>query len=285
MCCEEIERQLGRYLDQELSAAEREKVEAHLEYCSGCRGELEELRELVEGIGGPAPVKVPESLWASIERRLDQPNEAVSSGETKPRFRLRSTPWALAAAVVLAVGLGVIGIASFDTSARASTVDFTALLEALPLDARKAFTEFLVRYDAKLTTAESASRTARHLNFATPEELPGGFRLRSVYELRMGRDIGIAASYDRAGEFLAAVFHPPMKHEKYGSHEDYPCVIGDKCGHKVQVGEWKLVHLTDPTTCHCLLSRLDEQSEMPAVMNAIAPDLPDSRSAQEQRHP
>jgi hypothetical protein len=160
-----------------------------------------------------------------------------------------------------------------NTSARASTVDFTALLDALPLDAQKAFTKFLIRYDAKLATANSAKATAEHLNFDTPDVLPGGFKLRSVYELRIGRNIGIAASYDRNGEFLAVVFHPPMKHERFGSHENYPCVIGKKCGHKVEVGEWKLVHFTDPTTCHCLLSRLDEVSEMPAVMKAIAPEF------------
>ena len=191
MFCKQIERELGRYVDNEVSSTERAEIETHLETCSSCRSELAELRELVEGIGSPEIVSVPDTLWASIERQLDQPDEAKSTGNR--RFRFRGAPWALAAAVVLAVGLGVIGIASFDTSARASNVDFTALLEALPLDAHKAFTKFLVRYDAKLTTPESATKAAGHLNFATPEELPGGFKLRSVYELRMGRDLAIVS--------------------------------------------------------------------------------------------
>jgi len=299
MCCEEIERQLGRYIDRELSAAERDEVEAHLEHCSGCQRELAELRELVSGIANAKSVPVPDSLWPIIERRLRQKEEAAPPSRASrglqpsrtPRGlksaarRLRTLPWAIAAGVVLAVGLGLVGLSSLDTTAHASTVDFGMLLDALPLDAQKAFRKFLVRYDAKPTTPVAAKRIAPDLNFDTPAELPGGFRLQSVYQLRMGKSVGIAAAYDRRGEFLAVVFHPPMKHEKFGSHENYPCVVGEHCGHKVQVGEWSLVHLTDPTTCHCLLSRLDEQSQVPAVMAAIAPKLGETGTASGHHHP
>jgi len=285
MNCEQIEPQLGSYIDNQLSAAEREHVDAHLESCSSCRAELAELRDLVDGIARPETVSVPDALWASIERRLDQTQRSASPAPSARRGGLRIAPWAIAAGVVLAVGLGLVGLSSFETTAYASTVDFGVLLDALPLDAQAAFRKFLVRYDAKPTTPVAAKRIASHLNFDTPDALPGGFRLQSVHQLRIGKSIGIAAAYDRDGEFLAAVFHPPMKHEKFGSHENYPCVIGEHCGHKVQVGEWSLVHLTDPTTCHCLLSRLDEQSEMPAVMAAIAPKLDGTGAADGHHHP
>lgn len=270
MCCELIERQLGRYVDKELSVAQRGQVEAHLEFCSNCRTELEELRELVGGIAQPISSNAPDSLWESIERRLVRVESADFPTQTIQHLWLRRVPWAIAAGVVLAVVLGMFG-RSLDTSARASTVDFGVLLDALPLDAPKAFRKFLLRYDAKPTTPIAAKRAASNLNFDTPTLLPGGFRLKSVYELRIAGTRGIAAAYDRDGEFLAVVFHPPMKHEKFGSHENYPCVIGGQCGHKVQVGEWKLVHLADPSTCHCLLSRLDVSDEIPRVMRAIAP--------------
>ena len=285
MGCEQIERQLGRYLDKELSAAERDEVERHLGFCSSCRAELEELRDLVDGIAQPASVGVPDGLWAAIERRLGRSERVAPPAPSGRRLWLRSAPWAIAAGVVLAVGLGLVGLSSLDTTAHASTVDFGMLLDALPLDAQKAFRKFLVRYDAKPTTPVAAKRIAPDLNFDTPAELPGGFRLQSVYQLRMGKSVGIAAAYDRDGEFLAVVFHPPMKHEKFGSHENYPCIVGEHCGHKVQVGEWSLVHLTDPTTCHCLLSRLDEKSQMPAVMAAIAPKLVETGAASGHHHP
>lgn len=285
MCCEEIERQLGRYIDKELSAAERVEVEAHLESCSSCRAEWVELRELAGAIANPASVRVPASLWQNIERRLGETEAPVPPAKPAPHFRFRTTPWAIAASIVLAVGLGMFGLSSLDSSAQAATVDFGALLDALPLDAHDAFRKFLARYDAKPTTPEAAKRVAPDLNFETPAELPGGFRLQSVHELRIGGSKAIAVAYDRDGEFLAAVFHPPMKHEKYGSHQNYPCVIGEQCGHKIQVGEWSLVHLTDPTTCHCLLSRLDEETEMQAVMAAIAPPLPEAGKTDGHHHP
>lgn len=273
MCCEKIEKELGCYVDGELTETRRSAVEAHLESCSKCRAEVGELRELAIGIAGTVPPVAPDAVWEGIERRLGQPADpAAQSGRSARSLRLRGVPWAIAAVVVLAVGLGWFGLSSSDTSAQASTVDFGVLLEALPLDANKAFQRFLVRYGGKPTTPIAAKRIAPDLDFDTPPELPGGFKLRSVFQLRIGNATGIAASYDRDGEFLAVVFHPPMKHEKFGTHQDYPCVIGKHCGHKVQVGDWKLVHLTDATTCHCLLSKLDEKSEMPEVMSAIAPN-------------
>ncbi len=37
-----------------------------------------------------------------------------------------------------------------------------------------------------------------------------------------------------------------------------------------------LVHLTDRATGHCVLSRLDETTEIPAIMIAISPKLRDA---------
>ncbi len=287
MCCEQIERQLGRYIDGDLSGTERDQVSSHLASCSHCRAERDALLELAQGIArGGAAVRVPDSLWSDIARRLNQPKHVDERpSPQKHRSLMPVTRWAIAAGVVLAVGLGLFGLSSLDTSAHASSVDFGVLLDALPLDAHKAFRKFVVRYDGKPTTPAAARRLAPGLNFNTPPLLPGGFRLTSVYQLRIGETKGIAATYDRDGEFLAVVFHAPMKHERFGSHETYPCVIGKHCGHKVQVGDWKLVHLTDRTTCHCLLSRLDEQTEMLAVMKAIAPGPPEALSGQPDAHP
>lgn len=275
-CCEQVERQLGRYIDGELPAPERAEVDAHLEYCSGCRGQLDELRAIVAGLKRPASTVVPDAIWSNIERRLDRSAAIEARRPATIKLRTRFAPWALAAAIVLPVGVGIFGVAPIDSTAQATTLDFRPLLDALPLHARKAFRRFLVRYNAKPVTPIAAKRSAPDLNFDTPATLPGGFQLNGVYELKIGDTTAIAAAYDRNGEFLAAVFHPPMKHRKFGRREDYDCVIGAQCGHRVQVGEWKLVHLTDPTTCHCLLSRLDETSEMPAVMRALAPDSPAS---------
>ncbi|MCZ6652676.1 MAG: hypothetical protein O7D91_06570, partial [Planctomycetota bacterium] len=54
-------------------------------------------------------------------------------------------------------------------------------------------------------------------------------------------------------------------------HNPSAGVLAKHPAHEVAVGDWKLVHLTSPTTCHCVLSRLDDATELPAVMQQLAP--------------
>jgi hypothetical protein len=252
-----------------------------------CRAKLEALRDLAAELAAPADVPVPETLWASIERRLDdEPQTTASRDLAKPAAHatwFRRGPLALAALVVLAVGLGMLGLVWMEPRATASTVDFSVLLDALPRDARGAFSRFLGLYDARESSLAEARHYAPDLNFDVPEVLPGGFHVQAVYLLRFGELAGVAATYDRNGEFLGVVFHRPVNKENFGPHKDYPCAVGRHEGHKVSVGQWKLVHLMDPTTCHCVLSRLNEQGELPAVMRAITPTL-GVHGAGEHRH-
>lgn len=273
MCCIEINEQLGPYLDNELTDSGRTRVHNHVAACPSCRWALEELRKTIAEVVRTPAADVPETLWVTIEQRLYGGRRSGLASSALRRFRVRFGPWAIAAGIVLGVGMALLGLSALESPAHASTIDFGVLLDALPLDAPKAFRKFLVRYDATDTTPAAAKRNAPDLNFDTPSMLPGGFHLRSVYELRIGGMRGIAAAYERNGEFLGVVFHPPTRVEKFGTHQDTPCVIGAHCGQKIQIGEWKLVHLADETTCHCLLSRLDDQGEMPAVFDAIAPRL------------
>ena len=127
----------------------------------------------------------------------------------------------------------------------------------------------------------AAKRFAPELNFNLPEELPGGYRLDEVYVLRFGKNPGVAATYEREGDFIGTVFHPPVNRENYGPHSEYPCMVGNYEGHKVSVGQWRLFHLMDPTTCHCVLSRLDETSELSDIMTAVAPKLRDGTTHHE----
>lgn len=73
----EVEREtLMRYLDGELPAGERERVEDHLERCTECRREVEmfgrmkrELSELPDG----GRRRGRESIWDAVDRRLTRP--------------------------------------------------------------------------------------------------------------------------------------------------------------------------------------------------------------------
>lgn len=271
MNCHSARESLGAYLDGELPIQARATIEAHLAGCPACTSELESMRSVTASLSESTAVQVPMQLWSEIDRRLDRPNQLEPT--TQNRF-LRVRRYALAASILIAMGLGTWAFFSLGDGAsvaRASTVDFSVLLDALPKDAVVAFEKFLNRYNARPVMTSEAKSLAAQLDFEIPAMLPGGFRLEKAYTLRFGDETGAAASYSRNGEFLGAIFHRPVSHEEFGTHKDYECVIGQHRGHAVAVGDWKLVHVTDATTCHCVLSKLNENSELPAVLVAVAP--------------
>lgn len=272
MNCEHRQAQLGAYLDGEIPPDERREVEKHLSECPVCTAELDSLRAIALELVAPPETKAPDSLWTAIANRLDSED---SRGLRVGRRRFLATPIAKAAAAAFAIGLGLLAAAWLDDGAgraAAAPVNFGVLLDALPIDASKALRKFLLLYDAQRISPYRAKQYAPDLNFDVPVSLPGGFRLQAVYALRFGEGNGVAAEYRRDGELLATVFHPPVQREDFGTHRDYPCVIGEHRGSMVRVGQWKLVHLTDPTTCHCVLSKLDE-SELSTIMSAVAPGV------------
>lgn len=64
---------LSEYLDEELSLAERARVERHLQACVSCRDSLEGLRQVI-GRAKVLPVDVPPNdLWPGIAARIVGP--------------------------------------------------------------------------------------------------------------------------------------------------------------------------------------------------------------------
>lgn len=276
VACDAIREQLGALIDGELAAGERAAIESHLRLCPACAAEHDALTKLAAELAECAPVTVPETLWPAIESGLDA-RRSVRTGWFARQHAWRPVPrfWAAAASVLLVIGLGIVAVSvlqGITPSAEAATIDYNELLSSVTIDPAGAFRSFVKRYQGSEIAAADAARLAPELDFALPSALPNGFERRAVYRVRFGSSPGIAAEYVRgADEYLVTIFHPPVHREDYGTHKDYPCVVGEHRGHAVEVGGWRLVHLTDPTTCHCVLSRLDPQTELPAVMSAVAP--------------
>lgn len=271
MSCDACQQDMDRFLDGELEASELDRFESHLRACDHCRRAVAQLQALTAPLAtsdSPAP---PPEVWSAIECRLDE-----SAGRAALRTGRFGKPnggrWAVAASFAILVGVGVLSLSVSDSPVKASAIDFRILLDALPLDPHEAFRRFLRANGANEASPEEAVAYGRSLDFAAPPTLPGGFTLTATYTLRFGEARGVAASYDRDGEFLAAIFHPPVHAEDYGTHRDLPCAIGQHRGHKVVVGAWKMVHLTTPSTCHCVLSRIDDDAALSAVMLAVSPD-------------
>ena len=278
MTCDTHREQLGLYVDGELGADEIADVEGHLAYCADCAAELSALRDIARDLGPQDEIAVPETLWSAIDARLSEPAKPAvrfsPASPAAPGRRLRGPLWALAAVVTLAIGLGIIGSSLTGSKVEASAVDFSELLDAVEVDPQAAFQTFIRTYAGRPASSAEAKRYARELNFDIPEVLPSGFKLGEVYLLEFGGSPGIAASYYREDEFLAAIFHQPAKEVSRCTHKNCKCMIGKngtcKCKHRA--GRWKMVNTTDRSTCHCVLSRLDEEKEVPAILRAVAPD-------------
>jgi anti-sigma factor (TIGR02949 family) len=131
MLCDQVRDHLSAYLDKELTAELSDTVRAHLDTCAACRtlaGELQATADLL----GRLPVRsAPEHLAADvigeIERRGIVPAGAPVEGQpqerTLPMRRARLWPRALAvaAAVLLTVGIGVLAYLSETSKGPAPT--------------------------------------------------------------------------------------------------------------------------------------------------------------------
>jgi len=96
---------LSAYLDEELSPAERARVEAHLATCEQCRARLEELRQTVVLLRSLPPVPAPRSF--AIDPGAVAPRPRVL--RFSPRYyALRQTTGALAAVFVCVMALTLV---------------------------------------------------------------------------------------------------------------------------------------------------------------------------------
>ncbi|GJM25872.1 MAG: hypothetical protein DHS20C16_22870 [Phycisphaerae bacterium] len=274
MSCIEPEK-LGRFFDGEVSETERTEIESHIRQCSLCASELADLESMRDQIAAAQTADPPTGLWESIEASID------SAGPAEQMVQLQQFPGPsrfrrFRAAASIAAAVGIIGFSAFwigrGEPAQAAAVDFTVLLDSISEGAVEAFDRFITHHSGQSIDPTNAQRSAPDLDFEVPADLPGGWRRARTYRLEFGGSRGIAASYMRNdGEFLATIFHAPVKKENFGTHKDYPCVVGKHRGHSVQIGEWRMVHLTDPSTCHCVLSRITDEDQLASVMSAIAP--------------
>ena len=69
--CDETRERLDDYVDGQLQASDRQRVEEHLLGCAGCRAEERGLRALLaQAAALPPAVAPPMDLWPGIERRI-----------------------------------------------------------------------------------------------------------------------------------------------------------------------------------------------------------------------
>lgn len=273
MDCISAREELGPYLDGELSAERVAALETHLRTCPPCAVERSRLQNLVAQIQSSSPqVPAPApDLWDRIEARLE------TRRRQSPFTRLLHRPLAMAASLAILLGAGASVAFWLNQSAQvaqADTVDYRILLDGVAKDADAAVDRFLKHYQAIPMDAGAITTQSSPLHFAIPQMLPGEYRLQDSYQIRIGRREAYAARYrrDSDGDMVFTCFHRPMNKTLLGVHRESHCALA-KGSHAVEAGPWQLIHFTDPTTCHCLLSRETSEPLLREMLAAISPQL------------
>jgi anti-sigma factor RsiW len=99
----EIRARLSEYLERDLDSAERSRVEAHLEGCGSCRGELHGLRETVSLLRRLPEPGLPPALADAVMARIA--SEARAPGTLRLLLRRTSEP-----GIALALAAGLAGV-------------------------------------------------------------------------------------------------------------------------------------------------------------------------------
>jgi len=105
MACEAYRNRLLEYVDGDLAGEAQAEIEGHLAHCSGCREEVQALREtlaLVARMPAPEP---PETFWQQYLRELRQ---QVAPAPRSPRLRDWFTIPFLRPVPALAVGIALV---------------------------------------------------------------------------------------------------------------------------------------------------------------------------------
>lgn len=102
----EIEELLGAYALDAVTPEEADEVERHLQECPRCRAEVEAHRETASSLAHLG-ADAPEGVWERIAERLDGPPAAPLTRRASSPRRAWPLVAAVAAAVVLVLGLAV----------------------------------------------------------------------------------------------------------------------------------------------------------------------------------
>jgi hypothetical protein len=99
MICKECRQKISLFLDGELSNEEKRKFEAHIEKCSGCKKELEEIENIVKELNEIPFEKLPEGYCKKLHQRL------IESKTEKKQTFIGKLNWKRYSAIAAALAL------------------------------------------------------------------------------------------------------------------------------------------------------------------------------------
>ena len=149
--------QLSDYLDGELTAGERDAVEAHLSDCAPCAAVLDDLKRVVARAAAVEARPPQGDLWTGIAARLETPAGRVMPFAPRDTRRIAFTlpQLAAAAALLMAVSGGLAWTAA-QRSGRPEGLHYTSVAENPVAGAGTSSADLQVRPDAGNGAADFA---------------------------------------------------------------------------------------------------------------------------------
>ncbi len=207
MNCLEVQESLAAYFDGEIAADVRSVMETHLGQCSACTRDLagfKQLSVMTHALQTPPP---PDSLWAQIEQQLDQRPLAVSVERPRTWASLAPRLFALAATVIVAVGLGSFIHDSWIAQGEHDqlVVEFGQYVDGFRRDPIAAQQIFLAKYENQLVDPQQA---IQHVGYhpAVARGLPEGYTLVSTHVVTMPCCTCVQAICKRSDGSTLAIF-------------------------------------------------------------------------------
>jgi anti-sigma factor RsiW len=103
--CDDLRPRLSAYRDGALAPGRRRAIEAHLEGCAGCRGELESIARVAGHVAAAAAVARP-GFEARLRARLETRRRTNEAWASRARLARRLSLVSAALLVVAVTGLG-----------------------------------------------------------------------------------------------------------------------------------------------------------------------------------
>ncbi len=205
MRCAGVKPLLYEYLEGVLTAEKRQAVDAHLDSCARCRGELDFLKRYRERMASLEPVRAPQDFTARLMKRLEREEPARGERDTAPLI----SPWklrlSLGVAGLLAAAVVVVVLFAPDYRARETRDMLPSEKSQSPPLARvtPAQPEGFTADDRLVTPAEERARSLASLRRQTGADAlpsydialtvsPGTPRLEA--ELDSANDRGVAVN-------------------------------------------------------------------------------------------
>lgn len=127
MKCETIRNLMSSYIDKDINNIEKAEFEKHLAECEACREEYKSLIDIIAACGNLEEIELPQNFRTELHQRLNEENKKryFFSGIIGSR-RMKMATGLVAAALVIAIGIGSIPLFFNNNMKATQSADITA---------------------------------------------------------------------------------------------------------------------------------------------------------------